>query len=111
MRMFAAKQLLAKIAKGEFHSISFEIMHTSPADNTPPTIKCSLYVHGFPRWFYGATWKAAFIDMMGANFVNEAVLDDKLEDLQEPLERPEEIIRERNKCNNSMNAPQQEAAL
>lgn len=56
-----AKKKLAKIANGEYHSLSYEADYHS---GVAPAIKCRVYIHN--QGFYGGTtWNDAFARLAG----------------------------------------------
>ena len=59
MTFEAAKRKLAKIAKGEYHAIQYEICVASKEFPGPDEVECGIYIHG-KKWYSGPTWDAAF---------------------------------------------------
>lgn len=55
MKFMEAKKKLEKMAKGEYHSLTYEI--TEYSNNvTPPTVKCTTYINGQTH-LSASTWK------------------------------------------------------
>lgn len=60
MTFLEAKAALKDLAKGEYHSISYEISEYSSGGLD---IKCTLYVHGYRYTADCRTWEDAIQDM------------------------------------------------
>jgi len=56
MRFREAQKELAKLADGEYHTITRKT--TSPSDGAKLIAECSVYIHGY-NYHQGKTWEAA----------------------------------------------------
>jgi len=60
MTFLEAKTALKELAKGEYHSISYEISEYSSGGLE---IKCTMYVHGYRHTTDCKTWEDALFNM------------------------------------------------
>jgi len=54
-----AKKRLARIAKGEYHAIKYELTVPTAKRKLPEEAECSVYIHG-GEWYGSDTWEGAF---------------------------------------------------
>ena len=58
MKFLIAKRELAKIAKGQYHSLRYELSQYSKKTGSRPVVECAVYIHGF-SWHREKNWKEA----------------------------------------------------
>lgn len=63
-----AKKALSKMAKGEYHTISYQITESRPGEIEE---ECAVYIHGKDR-FVGETWEEVIEKMSDACFPDQA---------------------------------------
>ena len=63
-----AKKALSKMAKGEYHTITYQITELRPGEIVE---ECAVYIHGKDR-LTGKTWEEAIEKMADACFPDQA---------------------------------------
>jgi len=77
MNIKTAKKKLAKIAKGKFHSVQYDI---TDIGNGELKQECSIYISGM-SWHLGETWEEAFSSLQKATAKPKTVVIESIEEV------------------------------